>query len=691
MAFTFDSSYYLAQNSDVRDAVANGVFASAQEHYTMFGARELRNPNSLFNAQYYASNNLDVANAVRDGVMPSVWDHFVTFGMAEGRAPSSSLATFSADSYLAANPDVAQAVSSGMFSSALEHYLNFGITENRPISSTQTMTALADAPVINTVDGTGFEGGAVALGGDDTIVATIEQVAASGSVIDGRSGNNTLVLTNGSGVTAPVALDALTTPIQNISILELGDGFGTYSRTDDTGGYLVAPAITGLTVHNTSTKAATVDLTGAAQIYMGGDGDDTVWTKADSQGHTISTGGGSDLIRGSFATVASSTIDGGDGQDTLHVVGTGTINLATNITGIEALTLTVDGTSTSAETDVTLADGITTVMSTASSAVTLRATAAQADALTDLELVSTDAAAQSLVITDGGAIDFSDAAGITLDGLASLTFSDAGNVVTLTDAQLKAVLASGTNTGVIAGGTSASDGLILTTALAAGDLDRVSGIETITLAGGNNVVTTVDGLVAAGGMLVVDGSAITGGTLSWNGAAETDGAFEITGTSGNDTLVGGAGNDVLTGGGGADVLTGGLGSDLFIVTALAVPDATSFTEITDWAAGDRIGLSKDAGGLAVGAGGGIDGVDGVTVVNGLIDGPADVATLLTALGSVTDAAGTALVWRDATDSYVFITDGVAGVGAGDTMIKLTGVLATDLTVTDGFITSSPAV
>ena len=46
----FDQSFYLSNNTDVLIAISQGIFTSAQQHYDLFGGKELRDPNADFNA-----------------------------------------------------------------------------------------------------------------------------------------------------------------------------------------------------------------------------------------------------------------------------------------------------------------------------------------------------------------------------------------------------------------------------------------------------------------------------------------------------------------------------------------------------------------------------------------------------------------------------------------------------------------
>ena len=90
-------------------------------------------------------------------------------------------------------------------------------------------------------------------------------------------------------------------------------------------------------------------------------------------------------------------------------------------------------------------------------------------------------------------------------------------------------------------------------------VSKVTGIETIVLAGGFNYNFEPDDVtVAAGANLNVDASALgSGNSLTWDGNREIDGVFTITGGD-NDIITGGYGRDVIrTGGGSTSLAYGG--------------------------------------------------------------------------------------------------------------------------------------
>jgi len=91
----------------------------------------------------------------------------------------------------------------------------------------------------------------------------------------------------------------------------------------------------------------------------------------------------------------------------------------------------------------------------------------------------------------------------------------------------------------------------------------------------------------------------------------------------------------------------------------------------------------------------VAGTAGVVSGTGVVSFNSSDATLasrITAVASAmgTVAAGNALVFGLGADSYIYITDGVSGVGMNDVLIKLTGIansaLTDTLTITSGNVT-----
>jgi hypothetical protein len=109
----FDYDYYLAHNPDV---AAAGV--DAFQHFEMYGWREGRNPNALFDTTGYLTAYADVKAA---GINPL--DHYDQSGWKEGRDPSTA---FDTTDYLAQYTDVAAA-----HVNPLAHFLQSGEQEGR--------------------------------------------------------------------------------------------------------------------------------------------------------------------------------------------------------------------------------------------------------------------------------------------------------------------------------------------------------------------------------------------------------------------------------------------------------------------------------------------------------------------------------------------------------------------------------
>lgn len=84
-----DEEWYLSQYPDVRAAVQDGRFKSAEDHYRKNGFKEKRLPaKPKVDEEFYLRINPDVADAVRSGQFKSGYEHYFKFGHLEGRKPS---------------------------------------------------------------------------------------------------------------------------------------------------------------------------------------------------------------------------------------------------------------------------------------------------------------------------------------------------------------------------------------------------------------------------------------------------------------------------------------------------------------------------------------------------------------------------------------------------------------------------
>ncbi len=209
-------------------------------------------------------------------------------------------------------------------------------------------------------------------------------------------------------------------------------------------------------------------------------------------------------------------------------------------------------------------------------------------------------------------------------------------------------------------------------------------------------------LVSSTGNITLDtstyGAAVTA-TVTTVGTAGTNGIATVTTGSGNDTITvtnatagggavinagagddivtGGLDGDTITGGLGLDTLTGGGGTDTFVFTA-GSSSTTATDVITDYAAGDVIDITPAATivtNTSTGAGVATISSSGIATFNS-----ADVTLTqkITAVeaainNGATAAAGQSAAFQHLGDAYVFVSDGVDGVGSNDLLIRLVGL------------------
>ncbi|KFB78193.1 hypothetical protein [Candidatus Accumulibacter cognatus] len=217
-------------------------------------------------------------------------------------------------------------------------------------------------------------------------------------------------------------------------------------------------------------------------------------------------------------------------------------------------------------------------------------------------------------------------------------------------------------------------------------LDFSAYVDTASTAPATAANTITYGTAVTGVTTLTIATSSTGTTITNTSGA----ALNITGGSGADIIVGdpGAFADVITGGAGADVMTGGLGADTFVFAAGAsgLPTATNFDTITDYVTAVDI---IDFGATTLAAA--TAGTSGLTInAAGLVTaGAANLAAFVAAVGGVAGAAGASTVYDNGVNSYLFISDGVAGLGANDVLVQLTGItgLAAGLTFVAGDITA----
>jgi len=192
-----------------------------------------------------------------------------------------------------------------------------------------------------------------------------------------------------------------------------------------------------------------------------------------------------------------------------------------------------------------------------------------------------------------------------------------------------------------------------------------------------NAPTTTDDVLTV--TWLADGTNIGSATTS-------AGTLAINTTGSNATVV--AGTQVTAGTvgtSGKNVITGGTGADTFIFgVASTTPSATTFQTITDFgSASDIIDFSALALTIVTNA----TASSGTAAISAsgiatFAAGDNTLALRLVATEAAINAGGTATagqvaVFQMDSDAYVFISNGTDGVGAGDQLLKLTGVNTLD--------------
>jgi Ca2+-binding RTX toxin-like protein len=201
-----------------------------------------------------------------------------------------------------------------------------------------------------------------------------------------------------------------------------------------------------------------------------------------------------------------------------------------------------------------------------------------------------------------------------------------------------------------------------------------------------------------------------GTTTAFNGFDDGGDSITITG-DGNNTIVGSSIKDLIdgvegansiTGGQGADNVTGGAGVDTFVfatgdsgqtaATADVVNEYTSAADIIDYTAanGTAVALTLVAEGASTSATQAAIGSTGLVTFHSDDDTLTEqIAAVEAGMTAATAVAGETAIFADVADnanSYIFISDGTAGLGAGDVLIHIIGDAAGALTLAGGNIT-----
>lgn len=521
-----------------------------------------------------------------------------------------------------------------------------------------------------------FAGSAFTINGFETVTLTTSGSGAATAQTAGAitltpdSGTSTLNITGTNGITT----QAITATVIDASGLTgtaaLVMGAAAVNVTSITGS-LNSDTLVGDTSSSISGGAGNDTITGGSgnDTLLGGDGNDTITTNGGSK-DSVDGGAGNDTVVATLT--AGNVMTGGDGTDVLSLAVAGTAATASGVSGFE----------------------------------TLRSTAAITQDMAVFLDNSTFTTLQGAIVAGGTTAFTNVGAGITTlaTTVAANTVTAARLVDTTTNSLNVTLLGNATTTAVTANdeetinlSTSSAVGATTLTTLTATDL------QTLNIRGSNaiTITTLAANSTSTGATLTVDASAATGAvsvsavnsTIPAIMTGSTTAANTLTGTAGADTIVGGSVNDVIVGGAGQDVLTGGLGADTFTFanTATGTPTALLFDTITDYLSGSDI-IDGPGNLTLVAEGSGAAGQAVISATGRATFNIADSTLALrlvaveAAMTAATAVANETAVFNFGADSYVFISDGTAGVGATDVLIKITGITtATGLTVVGGDI------
>lgn len=460
--------------------------------------------------------------------------------------------------------------------------LNSGVTSAVSVELGET----GSDEVVNTAD--------VAL----TVDGTAKALDAVGKITGGSTATDTLNVTADTDGDAAIDLTAHNvTNVDAINVLDGGDGddagddvsitTGAYataltidasaldaaSKDDDSDGDIDNDDASAeiLTVDGSAATAALTITGGAAgdtittgtknDTVDGGAGNDTI-TSTDGNDN-LSGGVGDDTFKMGANLTKDDTIDGGDGDDTITVSSI-SADALTNVTNVETLGLTGDGSSASLSSNLSFT-------------------------AVDMSLDSHD---QSLTLASGYTND------TTVDVDAGDTVVNNADVALTVNASA-ADLESGDSTTITGSSSATNDSMNITaTGETVATNGRITNVNSITVVDGGDDASgssargddiTID-LASYATALTIDASALDTGTTDADSDGKTGDETDaeqltITGTATqNLNVTGGAADDTIIGssdGTDGDVLNGGAGDDTFTMA-----DNLSYKDTVDGGDGD---------------------------------------------------------------------------------------------------------
>lgn len=538
--------------------------------------------------------------------------------------------------------------------------------KNQKVALATTVTNATSTALTVNVDGAGYNSS-----GTGVAVSVVAGSAAKTITLN-ATGTKSSVAVSGAAAT--------TLNITGTADLALSSAITTATKIDGsaaTGGLTLG--VLDLATVNVSTGAGkdslTLSATDKATVNTGAGNDKVTLASAVAAGSAISLGAGDDSLLVSTGSVAASTstattvVDGGDGTDSLAAALINASNAAQfknfeniDLSALTSSTLDVELMTGSTIKGLTLQGGTGgATVSNVAAGVGLTVTGANSGSSTIGVKGASTGTADSFTTT------FADTAASTATAAAPTAIS-AGTVVTAGVESLNIV--SG-GTGYVSNSLTVTDSTLQTV--------TITGDKALSLAfSGTNGTANTGSTDAVNGVKLIDGSAATG-ALTINLTTNTPtinlayAGLTVKGGSGKDTITlaqkatvdAGAGDDTIISAAAGGTFTGGAGNDKFDVKLAIATGATEATaiyaKITDLAAGDTIAFAS-AGAAFSATKTALDN----TVTN--LDLALAAASNNTTLGQIT--------WfQYGGNTYIVENvDGIAGIAAGDVVVKLTGTV-----------------
>jgi hypothetical protein len=539
---------------------------------------------------------------------------------------------------------------------------------------TQTYTATF-TPIADVEDTTN------AISIDLTGLADIAGNAGTGTAASANYTVDTLLPT-ATVTLADSALIAGETSLVTFTFGQAVSGFALADVTAPNGSFDALATLDNITFTATFTPDANIeDATNAISINLTGVTDTSSTAAgvgtADSANYAVDT-----LLPTATVTLADSALIAGDTSLVTFTFGQavsgfsladvtapngsfGTLSAATdNLDGTQTYTATFTPTASVEDATNAISIDLTGVTDTSSTAAGVGTAASANYAVDTLAPTITGASfTETGDPTESVSLVFSEAVALTNVNGLTLTKNIFTAVTNGADSVLGDTVTVATNVDLIA-----TDYVRAQYVASAGNLTDLAG----------NAVASTDIFFGGSGDNTIDLSSLNTSADIYGNA----GIDILIGSSAADRIYGGIGDDTITGGAGADTISGGADADVYVYAAgdsnSTDMDSISGYETQEVIDHDTLTASQASASTEVAGTAGLVGDGSAATFNVADVSLAErISAVELAVRDVTNTAGEAAHFQFESDSYVFITDGVDGVGANDTLIKLTGIDSTN--------------